>query len=437
MLRPVVLIAAVAACSAKKDAPATAVRADAGPAKVSAPEPLPPADPTAPIGERGPAILLDSDDAGVWQVLCQGDHLQIVVGGGPGFEAEQLHASAPNDLVVQTSRSAVHVDIVARTTQRFPGVGAAAIDADTRRVVLAVGDDLIVRDPGKAPRTIPAGGHVVAVRLSAARWAEVAIDTRAQYPQDCAVAQWPYSPESTALVDLDPVGVEAVDRVGPQVGVTRSGEITIAGEVVIGADCVGTVLAALAEPPRVLAQCNGERHDYVIGQPGAPEKSLGYAAGAGGALATATISDQLILGERLVCVYGECIDLVGGTSFDTFGDHSLVTGTPERIVRVDPKGLRVDDVVRGTHEIITLPKLTQAVTVDAVTGRRKVGSPPPAALHAIDVAGDFLLYGPFVVDLASAKVTLVLEGSAVAVDRTGRALVPIAPNYGPMTWIAP
>lgn len=429
-----------AACSSEKPSPvAKAEPAPAAERAPAAPEPLPPSAPTEPIGEPGPFELIATDDAGVWQVVCsgtpydQGRKMRVAVGGGPGFEAGSLVAAAAQDLLVHTDDGLIHVDVLARTTLRLHRATGGAIDPDTRRVVVAIGKELEIRDPGKAPRRVPLGGQVAAIVLRAARWAQVWLGEPPKLlDTGCHDARPHHSYEEPAIVDLDPSGVEAVDRVGPEIGVTPTGDITLSGEVVIAAECVGAVSAALADPPRVLAICRDGR--IMLGQPGAAARELGRATSF--EAESAQISQHLSLGERVVCLYGGCVDLLDGRHFPTWSQE-LVIYTKTRIVRRDPSLLLVDDLDADTQTTITLPQIAQSVTVDAVTGRRKVGAPPPAALEAIDLSGDYLLYGRFVVDIAGARVTRILDADAVAVDRLGRALVPASPGQGPLRWIGP
>lgn len=438
----VAAVAALVACQPKKPPP-QGLGGDAGAAtkvaRVTTPEPLPPPAPTAPIGEAGPQKLVVVDDAGAWQVTCHGepyrsdddDHLDVVVGGGEGLRADALLAAAPSDLVIVTGEDAAVIDVVARTITRVTAT-AAAIDPKTRRVVLAAHGELVVRDPGRAPRTIRAAGSIASLSLRGARWAVVSFGDEPARQTGCDDLRYPYPRSELTVIDLDPAGVEEVDTVGPEIGVTASGEITLRGEVVVPADCVGEVVGALAEPPRVLVQCRDG--SVALGAPGVAARAVGHTSST--QTEGARIAENLVLGQRVNCLWGGCADLVDGTWYATFSEP-LVVFTERRIVRKIPSGLLVDDLDTDVQTKIVLPQITQAVTVDTVTGKRKTGAPPPAALEAIDLADGFLLYGRFVVDLGAAKVTRTLDADAVAVDATGRALTPASPGTGPFHWVGP
>jgi hypothetical protein len=229
-------------------------------------------------------------------------------------------------------------------------------------------------------------------------------------------------------IDLDPTGVEAVDRIGPELGVTAAGEITVDGERVLGADCVGTVIAALATPPRALVSCRGGNR--VVG-PGFDRSVRGN----GSAVEQTTIADPLLLGQRLICLGGACIELIGGRDFVTW-DTPPVWSDDRFLVRKGGAGLLIDDLDQERQREVTLPRMTQTVTVDTATGRRRAGAAPTPP-GFIDAAGDYLLYGRYVVDVANATLVATLAEDALAIDRSGRVLVPAAPGQGPLRWRRP
>lgn len=75
-------------------------------------------------------------------------------------------------------------------------------------------------------------------------------------------------------------------------------------------------------------------------------------------------------------------------------------------------------------------------TIDTATGRRRSGAAPKPPTY-IDAAGDHLLYGRHVVDVAQATLVATIADDALAIDRSGRVLVPAAEGQGPLRWRRP
>jgi hypothetical protein len=433
--RLLALLLLAGACREASD-PEASLRPRREPAAEAPPaaRPLPPEAADGAIGRAGPVTLVVTAEDGGWVALCQGASLRrgmaLVVGAGAGLPADRLIAGSDRDVVVIDGDHLVHVDIVARTWRRLGPAGPAAIDAERRRIVHARGDRLIVRDPGQAPREIGAAGPVATILLRGGRWAEI---TTGPVPGvllrgSCGQPYVRPDAEKQATIDLDPVGVEAVDRVGPAIGVTAAGEVTLDGEVVADAACSGYVMAALAEPPRVLVACQ-LAGIYVVGpdlraQVGGHVRHVGPAA----------IAEPLTLGHRLICVSGACVDLVAGVSYDT-GEHALVWADDETLVRIDGTGLRIDQL-GGGHAVVPLPHVTREITIDAATGRRIAG-PAPRPPTWIGAAGRFGLYGRHLLDVRAGRLVATLGTDTLAVDRGGRVLVPASPGHGPLRWLAP
>lgn len=430
------VVAVTGGCKKKEKVAATPMP---GPAVVTegTAEPLPGGAPDGTIGAPGAAELVGAADDGSWVLLCQGApaRLRVVVGDGPGLVADRAVAATDRDLIVVDGGALVHVDVAARTSRRIGAIGPVVIDPASRRIVHAIAQALTVRDPGVAPRLLDAGKPVAAMWLRGRRWLEVApgepsFDLRQS--TSCAWVRddpWEFPTEGRLTIDLDPAGVEAVDRIGPELGITGGGEITIDGTRVLGAECVGQVIAALADPPRALVACSDGNH--VVG-PGVDRKVGGTS---GGTSEQATISDQLVLGQRLVCVSGACVDLVSGRDFSTW-ETPAVWRDERYLVRKAPTGLLVDDLAQERQRTVVLPRLTQAVTVDTATGRRRASAAPTAPAF-IDAAGDFLLYGRHVVDVDRAALVATLGEDALAIDRSGRVLIADTPGAGPLRWKRP
>lgn len=400
------------------------------------PQPLPGGAPDGAIGVAGPIRLVGAADDGAWVMTCPAEgpgKLRVVVGDGPGLEVDRVVAATDRDLAVIVGDALIHVDVVARTSQRLGRAAYARIDADSRRLVQADGRRVIVRDPGAAPRTIDTGVEIAGLWARSRRWLEVAPGTPARDLTEGACGwvddhdyQLPVADRTT--IDLDPSGVEAAERIGPELGITASGEVTLDGAVVVAADCVAHVIAALAEPPRALVMC-GSGRNRVVGAGGFVREVGGNGGRSGD---QATIADQLILGRRVICLSGACIDLVTGRDFATY-DHELVAATDRVVVRKQSGGLLLDDLDQERQRRLALPRVTQAVTVDTATGRRRAG-PAPAAPVFVDLAGHYLLYGRFVVDLEAGTLVATVAEGAIAIERAGRVLVPVAPGQGPLRW---
>ena len=430
------LVAGAASCK-KKEPPPPRPPIDAAPAAASPAQPLPGGAADGAIGGTGEVELVAAADDGAWVAICQQDRpghevLRVVVGDGPGLEARWLVAATDRDLAVLTADALVHVDAVARTARVLGPHAPVAIDRDSRRLVQAEGATVIVRDPGVAPRTVDAGGEVERLSLRGRRWLSVHRGTPARQPDysSCGWVQPGYAkPVADATIDLDPSGVEALERVGPELGVTAAGEVTLDGARVAPAECVGNVIAALAEPPRALVMCN-EGRNHVVG-PGLDREVGGTL---GGGREQAQISEQLVLGRRVVCVTGACIDLVSGRDFGTY-DTPIVWAGERFVVRKRGGNLLVDELDHERQREVVLPRLTQAVTVDTATGRRVAGAAPtPPAF--IDAAGRFLLYGRHVVDVEDARLVATLADDALAIDTAGRVLA-VDPRDRRLRWRRP
>ena len=438
------LVAALAAGSGcKKREKATQAKAAPPPPPPPAEgvaEPLPGGAPGGALGVDGAVELLAAADDGRWVLLCQREgsqtRLRVVVGDGPGLDVDRAVATSERDLVVVDGDALVHVDVVARTARRLGPVAPAAIHAASRRLIQVDGTKLIVRDPGAAPRTVDHGVEIGGISSRGKRWLEVAAGAPTSYLThgtctqivDTSVHQFPASSRTT--VDLDPSGLEAPERVGPELGITAAGEVTLDGATVVGADCVGNVVAALAEPPRALVMCNrgGNR---VVG-PGL-DKVVGGSFG--GEREQATISENLLLGRRVVCATGACIDLVTGRDFETYS-HGAVWLDDRFLVRKGGSGLLIDDLDQERQRALALPRITQAVTVDTATGRRIAGAAPkPPAF--IDGAGRFLLYGRHVIDVEAGTLVKTVADDPLAIDTAGRILVVAPDGDGPLRWVKP
>ncbi|HVV82933.1 MAG TPA: hypothetical protein VHE35_07620, partial [Kofleriaceae bacterium] len=361
--------------------------------------------------------------------------LHVVVGDGPGLVGDRLVAASDRDLAIIDGGGLVQIDVAARTWRRLGPPALAALDGPSRRLVTVDGTRVVVRDPGVAPRTIDTGKPIAGLWLHGKRWLEVGSgDTPYELTQGaCGYLHVDPSQVATdrrTTIDLDPAGVEAPERIGPELGITAGGEVTLDGTKVIGADCVADVIAALAEPPRALVMCNGA-HNHVVG-PGF-DKEVGGVGG--GAREQAVIADDLLLGQRVVCVTGACIDLVTGRDFDTY-EQAAVWYDDRYLVRRKGGGLVIDDLDHERQREVLLPRLTQAVTIDTATGRRTAGAAPKAPAY-LDASGDYLLYGRHVVDVDQATLVATLADDALAVDRSGRVLLPAAEGQGPLRWKRP
>ncbi len=422
------------ACKKKLPAPPTPPL-DAPAPTLGAPEPLPGGSPDGAVGDAAKATFVAAADDGAWVLLCQPyqtpfERLHVVVGDGPGLLAQRVVAAADRDLVVLAGDAMLHVDVPARTVRRLGPIGAAAIDGESRRVVHADGTKVVVLDPGQAPRTVETGDSIAHLALRGKRWLSVEHGDPPKLDpySSCGWVDHAYEIDD-ATIDLDPSGLEANDRIGPELGITGAGEVTLDGVTVAGADCVATVIAALAQPPRALVGCSDGMH--VVG----PGLDRAVHGSIGGKAEQATISEHLTLGERLVCVTGACIDLTSGRDFGTYETPS-VWADDRFIVRKGGGGLLVDDLDQDRQREVVLPRLTQAVTVDTATGRRVAG-PAPTPPAFVDAAGRFLLYGRHVVDVDAAALVATLPADGLAIDRSGRVLVAPAPERGPLRWRKP
>lgn len=401
-------------------------------------EPLPGGAPDGAIGVAGPARFVAAASDGGWVMLCQGEpeELRVVVGDGPGLAVDRAVAAADHDLAVIDGEALLHVDVVARTARRLGAAAPATIDGESRRLVQVDGGRVIVRDPGVAPRTIDTGTAIAAAWAHGKRWLEVApgVPSRELAQGSCGWVRdetYNHPVDGRTTVDLDPSGLEAADRIGPELGITATGEVTLDGVRVVGADCVGSVIAALAAPPRALVMCTDNRN-HVVGA-GGFDRVVGGTIG--GAREQAVIADQLVLGRRMVCVSGACIDLVTGRDFATY-QTPAVSFDDHALVRKGAGALLIDDLDQERQREVVLPRLTQTVTIDTATGRRRAGAaPPPPAF--VDAAGHFLLYGRHVVDVEAATLVGTLAVDALAIDRSGRVLIPAADGHGPLRWRKP
>lgn len=398
-------------------------------------EPLPAGTGDGAIGVVGRTRMIGVAADGSWVAVCEGqpEKLRVVVGDSAGLVADRVVAGSERDLVVVVGDALVHVDTVARTARKLGRVAPAAIDDASRRIVQVDDTKLIVRDPGVAPRTIDLGVQIGAVWSRGKRWLEMApgVPTRDLTQGSCGwvnLGTYDFPNDQRQTIDLDPSGVEAADRIGPVLGVTAAGEITLDGAVVASADCVGLVVAALATPPRALVMCADNRN-HVVG-PGGWDRPVGGSFG--GPRDQAGIATQLMLGVRVYCVTGACIDLITGREFGTYGNE-LVWDGDEVVVRKDGGNLLIDELDQERQRTVVLPRLTQAVTVDTATGRRTSGSAPKPPTY-IDSAGRFLLYGRHVVDVEAGTLVATLAEDALAIDTHGRVLIAPAEGQGPLRW---
>ena len=429
---------ALATAGCKKKAPrATAVTAppiDAGErTAIGAPVALPAVVATADVGGPAASTLIAAAEDGAWTALCVATEPMLVVGASAGIPFDRLIAHTAKDVVVVRDRSLVHVDVVARTERTLGSVAAAAVDPVTRRLVIARSSEVTVIDPGVAPRTVPnPGGTPAAVVLRGARWAELWSGSARMLGDRSCTDNLSYGTRST--IDLDPAGVEA-PRLGPELAITPTGEVTLDGAVVIPASCGAEVVAALADPPRVLATCG--KGDNLVAGPGGFSRPVG-GNNRGNAYVSATIADALSLGRRVVCIYGACVDLVTGESFSTYSNAQL--WIDERVVvRAQPEGLWIDRLsddpaTPAKHLVVNLPRISAAVTVDTVTGQRRTG-PTPTAPTVIGVAGGWMLYGRYVIDLERGALVATLPADALAIDRQGRVLM--RKDGAPLRWRLP
>ena len=434
--RIALLVAAVAGC--KKQAPEPPAAAGAVAITEATATPLPAGAGDGMIGVAGPARLVAAAADGSWVAVCAGqpEKVRIVVGDGGGLVADRIVAGSERDLVVVDGDALVHVDLVARTARTLGRRAPAAVDADSRRVVQVDDTKVIVRDPGTAPRTIDVGVQIGAVWGHGKRWLEVG---PGEPPRELAtgycgwvgLGSYSYANDQRRTIDLDPSGIEALDRVGPELGVTGGGEITLDGAVVASADCVGLVVAALATPPRALVMCTDD-HNHVVG-PGGWDHPVGGSFGQ--QRSQAGIASQLTLGVRVFCVTGACIDLISGREFGTWSNE-LVWRADKFLVRKGGGNLLIDDLDQERQRTVVLPRITQAVTIDTATGRRTSG-PAPSPPAYIDGTGRFLLYGRHVIDVEGGALIATLADDAIAIDERGRVLLPASPGQGPLHWRAP
>ena len=251
---------------------ATAADAAPVPTGPGAPTPLPAATTDGLLGPTGPLRLLGAADDGSWVTTCLDaeDRPYLSVGAGPGVAVDRVLATSSRDVIVTRAGALVHVDVAARTERVLGPLAAVAVDGASRRVVVARGDGLLVFDPGLAPRTIATGAATSAVWLRTSRWAVVEHGSM-RFPHGVGCdTESAFVGAASATIDLEP-GAEAVDRIGPALALTPAGEVTLDGERVIGDECVPTVLAALASPPRVLARCGAR--DLVAGPRGSTRPS--------------------------------------------------------------------------------------------------------------------------------------------------------------------
>lgn len=438
------LLAVIASVGCKQKAPPAAGTAGSDAAAVTPPPappppvtsaPIPPGSGDGAIGAAGAFELVAAADDGGWVALCQDRLLHVVLGDGEGLLAQHLMAASDRDLVVASDGKLIHLDVVARTRTRLGNYAPVVIDADSRRVIRGEGAALIVERPGAPPRTIATAKPVVAMVAHGPRWLEVAggAEPTHETSRPCGwldtSAVVNVAEADRRVIDLDPEA-EATDRIGPELGVGATGEITLDGAVVVGPDCIATVVGALADPPRALVQCE-HGPGRVVG-PGFDQR-VPELLGSG--VEASTIADHVRLGERLVCVAGTCVDLIGGRSFPIAG-HELVWFNGKVVVRAQDRGLWFDELDGGVHRELALPAATQTVTLDTVTGRRRVRPAPPPP-RFVDGAGDYLLYGRHVVDVAGARLIATLDDDALAIDRSGRILVATAPGQAPLRWRKP
>lgn len=418
------------------------------PDAVALPKPLPPRDPDGVVGlglSSEVAVIEAAPDGG-WVALCldptQNPQARLVVGDGMALTIDRLVATSRRDVVYTHGDQLFHVDVVAHTVRALGPRATAAIDDDSRRIVFARSTKLVVLDPGSPPREVAAGGEAISeVWLEHRR-----VATFSKGPPPDALAHGgcgrggdygSYAVERIG-VDLDPTGVEAIERIGPEIGVTPGGEITVDGEVVIDAECGAHVMAAIASPPRVMAQCRRRGIDGMVAGPGFKKLVRGYFGQPPGT--GASIADFLVLGKRLVCPGGHstCIDLLTGEAYDAtnkiwIGPLVIVKGDDAELqIRLLPEA--ADGAVR-THTV-KLPRSVRAVSVDAVTGRRITG-PAPEPPRFIDAVGRWMLFGRHVIDLQDGVRVTTLGEDALAIDEVGRVLVPASGSKAPLRWRKP
>lgn len=435
-----IVVTAVACKPPAKDRPAagSAIALDAAPPTLFGdPAPLPAVGATDAISADGTTQIIDHAPDGRWVAVCQGEprRPRLIVGGGAGLEIDRVLATGPDDVVATRADRMIHVDVRAGTVRTIARQMPAALAPDGRRLVLGLGSDLLVLDPGQPLRTIATGGQIRAVRLVSSRWAEVERGVAAGPNPGCD--RWSaFQYGERATIDLDP-GLEAVERVGPELAITPAGEVALDGEVVIGADCAALVVAALASPPRVMARC-GSRE--LIAGPGGFRAWVSVLIGSAVDVnAQVKIADDLHLGHRVVCLNGGCVDLVTGTEYPTW-QQRLVWFDDRHVVRAQGNSLLIDRLPADaadpvTHATVTLPRLVATTTVDTATGRR-VNGPAPQPPEFIDARGAWLLYGRHVIDLAGGALAATLPIDALAIDATGRVLMP-APGGGGLRWQLP
>ena len=425
-MRRLAILIALAACG--DDAPAPAPRpADAATTNAPVERRLPAPEGDA-IGVAAPIDLVAVADDGAWVAICDrgaGEaSLRIVPGAGEGVTARVLHGAGPRDVLYARDGRFYRLDVAARVEHGLSAGTAAALDPESRRVVVGREGALVVYDVGRAPRILPFDGTPTELRLRRGRWAEVS--RRPSGYHACGDARYPYADPAATVVDLDPV--EAVDAVGPQIAVTAGGEITLAGKVVAPAECAGQVIAALAEPPALLVHCASG--DYLHATPAGTRRLHDGQRHE----RLAAVADDLILDRRVVCLYSGCADLRDGAWISTW-DPKLVVGYERYVVLGDVAALHVRDLDADTVTQVPLPRLGREVKVDLVTGKRTSG-PEPREPSYVDLAGRYLLYGRHVVDLEAAAVVTTLGEDALAIDTSGRVLVPAAPGRGPLRWLA-
>lgn len=446
----IAIVVAAAACKAPaKDRPAggSAPPASAAeptrrrpppPPLIGDPAPLPAAGVDATLGLAGEATLIGHAPDATWVALCQGvpARPRLIVGSGPGLALDRIVATGPGDVVATTGEHLVHVDAHARTMRTMALQMPAAIAPDGRRVVLAVGGELVVLEPGLPPRRVAAGESIRAVALTTTRWAQLEHGVVAIPTPGCE--RWSgFFRGAEATIDLDP-GAEAVERVGPELAITPAGEVALDGEVVIDADCAALVVAALASPPRVMARCGARE---VVAGPGGFRATVNVMLGSALEVnAEVKIADELRLGHRVVCLTGGCVDLVTGTDYSTW-QRPLVWFDDRHVVRAQGAKLLLDRLpadagARVVHAEVALPRLVATTTIDTVTGRR-VDGPAPQAPEFIDASGEWLLYGRHVIDLAAGALVATLADDALAIDASGRVLMPAPGGGGPFRWQLP
>jgi hypothetical protein len=292
-----------------------------------------------------------------------------------------------------------------------------------------------------APRVVPVGEQVTALTMRHRRVATAGTSKVYDMLSGVSCERPPDVSRNVAerrAVDLDPSGVEAIERIGPEIGITASGEVTVDGEAVIDADCGGQVIAALSAPPRVLAVCR--RGEVRLAGPGFAQIIHLYFGERAGDVAT--IAPRVALGERVPCINHGCVDLITGQGFE---QKHVVWSTDRVVVLADDAGLRVLHLPAyvpgqppGETRAVTvaLPRVVQTVTLDAVTGTRQVGA-APLLPRFVDAAGRWLLYGRHVVDVQDGVQVTTLADGAYAIDETGRVLMRTSPVRGPLRWVRP